>query len=113
LKQFLSISEAAVELGTSEQYIRNLIHGIQSNTPKRYYLSDVFNGGKVAVRFVALQDYARYRARLDTAPPYDPIQREAELGIAEGQGRMSLNVTAHDIAVELFRMFAQTAGGTV
>ena len=110
MKQFLSISEAAEELGTSEQYIRNLIRGIQTNTPKRYTVSDVFNGGKVAVRFVALQDYARYRDRIDTAPPYDPVRREAELGITEGQAYL-VNISAHDIALELFRMFAQTAGG--
>lgn len=110
MKQFLSISEAAEELGVSKQYIRSLIYGIQANIPKRYTFSDVFSGGKVAVRFVALQDYARYRDQIDTAPPYDPVRREAELGITEGQTHL-MNISAHDIALELFRMFAQTAGG--
>ena len=110
MRQFLSISEAAEELGVSKQYIRSLIYGIQANTPKRYTFSDVFSGGKVAVRFVALQDYARYRDQIDTAPPYDPVRREAELGITEGQTHL-MNISAHDIALELFRMFAQTAGG--
>lgn len=81
MKQFLSVKEAAEELDTSTCYIRSLIRGIQANTPRRYYVSDVFNGGKLAVRFVTLQDYARYKGRLDNAPVYDPIERERELGI--------------------------------
>ena len=110
MKQFLTITEASEQLGVSKQYIRMLITGIRKNTPDRYYVSDVFGGGKVAVRFVALQDYARYRDQIDTAPPYDPVRREAELGITEGQTHL-MNISAHDIALELFRMFAQTAGG--
>lgn len=83
MKQFLTISEASEQLGVSKQYIRMLITGIRKNTPDRYYVSDIFGGGKVAVRFVALQDYAKYRDNIETAPPYEPIMREMELGISE------------------------------
>ena len=83
MKQFLTITEASEQLGVSKQYIRMLITGIRKNTPNRYYVSDIFGGGKVAVRFVALQDYAKYRDNIDTAPPYEPVMREAELGISE------------------------------
>ena len=83
MKQFLTISEASEQLGVSKQYIRTLITGIRKNTPNRYYASDIFGGGKVAVRFVALQDYAKYRDNIETAPPYEPIMREMELGISE------------------------------
>ena len=110
MKQFLTITEASEQLGVSEQYIRMLITGIRKNTPNRYYVSDIFGGGRIAVRFVALQDYAKYRDCIETAPPYDPVRREAELGITEGQTHL-MNISAHDIALELFRMFAQTAGG--
>ena len=83
MKQFLTITEASEQLGVSKQYIRMLITGIRKNTPDRYYVSDIFGGGKVAVRFVALQDYAKYRDNIETAPPYEPIMREMELGISE------------------------------
>lgn len=83
MKQFLTITEASEQLGVSKQYIRMLITGIRKNTPNRYYESDIFGGGKVAVRFVALQDYAKYRDNIETAPPYEPIMREMELGISE------------------------------
>ena len=83
MKQFLTIAEASEQLGVSKQYIRMLITGIRKNTPDRYYVSDIFGGGKVAVRFVALQDYAKYRGNIEDAPPYEPIMREMELGISE------------------------------
>lgn len=83
MKQFLTITEASEQLGVSKQYIRMLITGIRKNTPDRYYVSDIFGGGKVAVRFVALQDYAKYRDDIEDAPPYEPIMREMELGISE------------------------------
>lgn len=87
MKQFLTIAEAAKELGVSQAYIRQLVAGIQRNTPDRYYVSDVFQGGKRAVRFVALMDYAAYGDKLNNAgpaaiPPYEPVAREIELGIA-------------------------------
>ena len=83
MKQFLTITEASEQLGVSKQYIRMLITGIRKNTPNRYYESDIFGGGKVAVRFVALQDYAKYRDNIEAAPPYEPVMREMELGISE------------------------------
>lgn len=90
MKQFLTIAEAAKELGVSQAYVRQLISGIQRNTPDRYYISDVFQGGKRAVRLAALMDYAAYRDRLDgkvkcpvAIPPYEPIAREIELGITQ------------------------------
>ena len=43
MKQFLSIREAAEELGVSKEYVRQLIKGIQANTPYRYTVSDVFS----------------------------------------------------------------------
>lgn len=85
MRQFLSVAEAARELDVSQQYVRNLIHGIQANTPQRYFVSDVFRGGKVAVRFVALMDYAAYRGNLKNAPAYRPVEREKELGITGGR----------------------------
>ena len=109
MRQFLSIQEAAEELGMSTAHIRNLIRGIQRNTPERYYVSDVFNGGKVAVRFVALQDYARYQNQIHTAPPYRPIERERELGISEGVSGSLLD--ADTIAAAVVKMLAQRIGG--
>lgn len=41
MKQYLSVSEAATELGTSEAHIRNLVRGIRSATPERYHDSDI------------------------------------------------------------------------
>lgn len=98
MKQFLTITEASEQLGVSKQYIRMLITGIRKNTPNRYYESDIFGGGKVAVRFVALQDYAKYRDNIEEAPPYEPVMREAELGIS---GFAPNGVTAQDIMSEL------------
>ena len=104
MKQFLTITEASEQLGVSKQYIRMLITGIRKNTPNRYYESDIFGGGKVAVRFVALQDYAKYRSSIETAPPYEPVMREAELGIS---GFAPNTVTAQDILREIAVMFAR------
>lgn len=97
MKQFLSISEAAEELGTSEQHIRNLIRGIRSNTPERYSESDIFGRSKIAIRFVALQDFANHGGNIKSAPPYKPVERERELGI----GAPAVN--PHDVAVEFMR----------
>ena len=97
MKQFLTITEASEQLGVSKQYIRMLITGIRKNTPNRYYESDIFGGGKVAVRFVALQDYAKYRDSIETAPPYEPVMREAELGIS---GFAPNTVTARELITE-------------
>lgn len=104
MKQFLSIAEAAAELGTSEQHIRNMVRGIRSNTPDRYSPSDVFGRSKVAVRFVALQDFAAYGEDIGHAPPYRPIERERELGITAPAA------SAHDVAVELLRQIVKAAG---
>ena len=104
MKQFLTITEASEQLGVSKQYIRMLITGIRKNTPNRYFESDIFGGGKVAVRFVALQDYAKYRSSIETAPPYEPVMREAELGIS---GFAPNTVTAQDILREIAVMFAR------
>ena len=103
MKQFLTITEASEQLGVSKQYIRMLITGIRKNTPNRYYESDIFGGGKVAVRFVALQDYAKYRDNIETAPPYTPIAREVELGITQVQPV----VTAEDIMKEIGILFTR------
>lgn len=97
MKQFLTITEASEQLGVSKQYIRILITGIRKNTPDRYYVSDIFGGGKVAVRFVALQDYAKYRDNIELAPPYEPVTREAELGIL---GFAPNTVTARELITE-------------
>lgn len=104
MKQFLSIAEAAEQLGTSGQHIRNLIRGIRANTPERYAESDIFGRSKVAVRFVALQDYANYGDNLKLAPPYRPTDRERELGI------LSPTVNPHDVAVELMREAVKVLG---
>ena len=103
MKQFLTISEASEQLGVSKQYIRMLITGIRKNTPDRYYVSDIFGGGKVAVRFVALQDYAKYRDNIEDAPPYMPIAREMELGITQVQPV----ITAEDIMKEIGILFTR------
>ena len=97
MKQFLTITEASEQLGVSKQYIRMLITGIRKNTPNRYFESDIFGGGKIAVRFVALQDYAKYRDSIETAPPYEPVMREAELGIS---GFAPNGVTARELMSE-------------
>jgi len=104
VKQFLSISEAAAELGTSEQYIRNMVRGIRSNTPSRYSVSDVFGRSKVAVRFVALQDFANHGGSFKGAEPYNPVARERELGI------LAPVVNPHDVAVELMREAVKVFG---
>lgn len=104
MKQFLSIREAAEELDVSTAYIRQLIKGIQANTPYRYTVSDVFNDGKLAVRFVALQDYARYQGKLETAPKYNPIARENELGIGS-----VTPLSAQEIAKEVIKQIARAA----
>ena len=97
MKQFLSIAEAACELGASESYIRSLIRGIRAHTPERYGAADIIGRSKISVRFVALQDFATYGECLKTAPPYRPLEREAELGI------VSPAVDPHAVAVELLR----------
>jgi hypothetical protein len=104
MKQFLSIAEAAKQLDVSDQHIRNLITGIRSHTPERYTESDIFGRGKIAVRFVALQDYANYGDNLKIAPPYRPTDRERELGI------LSPTVNPHDVAVELMREAVKVFG---
>lgn len=92
-------------LDTSEQHIRNLVRGIREHIPERYTESDVFGRSKVAVRFVALQDYANHGGDLDIAPSYRPVERERELGI------ISPAQNPHDIALEIVketvRMFAK------
>ena len=100
MKQFLSIREAAEMLDTSEQHIRNLIRGIREH-PERYHMSDVVGKAKIAVRFVALQDFANYGNDLEHAPRYNPIAREMELG-------MSPVVDSHQIAVEVIREAVKT-----
>ena len=111
MRQFLSVQEAAEELGVSDAYVRQLISGIQRHTPERYYLADVFQGGKRAVRFAALMDYAAYRDRLEgrsdiPAPPYDPLTREAELGIISGPlPKVEIEQIGKAVCTELMRMF--------
>ena len=105
MKQYLSVSEAATELGTSEAHIRNLVRGIRSATPERYHDSDIIGRGKIAVRFVTLADFANYGDDLRTAPPYKPLELERELGI----GHPAVN--PHDLAVEVVRTVISMVGG--
>ena len=104
MKQFLNINEAAYELGASESYVRGLIRGIRAHTPERYSAADICGRSKLAVRFVALQDFATYGECLKTAPPYRPLEREAELGI------VSPAVDPHAVAVELLREAVRAIG---
>ena len=104
MTQFVSISEAAKELGSSEQHIRNLVRGIRANTPDRYSESDIFGRSKVSVRFVALQDFANYGSNLKAAPEYKPKEREEELGI------IAPAFNTHDFAVELVREAVKVLG---
>ena len=104
MKQYLSVSEAATELGTSEAHIRNLVRGIRSATPERYHDSDIIGRGKIAVRFVTLADFANYGDDLRTAPPYKPLELERELGIGQPA------VNPHDLAIELFRVIVGNIG---
>ena len=97
MKQYLNVSEAAAELGTSEAHIRNLVKGIRSATPERYHDSDIIGRGKIAVRFVTLVDFANYGDDLRTAPPYKPLEMERELGIGQPA------VNPHDLAIEVVR----------
>ncbi len=105
MRQYLNISEAANELGASESYVRSLIRGIRAHTPQRYSAADVVGRSKIAVRFVALQDYASYGDNLKTAPPYRPLDRERELGIVVSA------VDAHSVAIELLREAVRALGG--
>ena len=105
MKQFLNVSEAAAELGTSKAHIRNLVKGIRSATPERYHDSDIIGRGKIAVRFVTLVDYANYGDNLKTAPAYKPLEMERELGIGQPA------VNPHDLAVEVVRTVISMVGG--
>ena len=105
MKQYLSVSEAATELGTSEAHIRNLVRGIRSTTPERYHDSDIIGRGKIAVRFVTLVDFANHGDDLRTAPPYKPLELERELGIGQPA------VNPHDLAVEVVRTVISMVGG--
>ena len=105
MKQYLSVSEAATELGTSEAHIRNLVRGIRSATPERYHDSDIIGRGKMAVRFVALVDFANYGDDLGNAPAYKPLEMERELGIGQPA------VNPHDLAVEVVRTVVSMVGG--
>ena len=105
MRQYLSITEAAYELGTSENYIRALVRGIRAHTPQRYLAADVIGRSKISVRFVALQDYATYGQCLRSAPPYNPLDRERELGIIVSA------VDPHEVAVELLREAVRALGG--
>lgn len=105
MKQYLSVSEAATELGTSEAHIRNLVRGIRSATPERYHDSDIIGRGKIAVRFVALVDFANYGDNLKTAPAYKSLEMERELGIGQPA------VNPHDLAVEVVRTVISMVGG--
>ena len=97
MKQYLNVSEAATELGTSEAHIRNLVRGIRSATPERYHDSDIIGRGKIAVRFATLVDFANHGDNLETAPAYKPLEMERELGIGQPA------VNPHDLAIEVVR----------
>ena len=105
MKQYLNVSEAATELGTSEAHIRNLVRGVCSATPERYHDSDIIGRGKIAVRFVTLVDFANYGDNLKTAPAYKPLEMERELGIGQPA------VNPHDLAVEVVRTVISMVGG--
>lgn len=84
MKQFLSICEASEELGLTPPTVRKMISEIRDHIPERYSRTDIFEGNRVAIRFVALQDWAEAKRKIDCGikpEPYDPIRRERELGI--------------------------------
>lgn len=84
MKQFLTMTEAAEEIGVCTATVKKMVEGIRNKIPERYSRTDLFEGKKTAVRFAALQDYAEIQTYEDlgiTPPPYDPIRREMELGI--------------------------------
>lgn len=84
MKQFLTINEASAELSLNRRTISRMISEMRDHIPERYSRTDFFEGGKMAVRFVALQDWAETKRKLECGikpEPYDPIRRERELGI--------------------------------
>lgn len=117
MKQFLTAKEAAAELGLSPGTIRKMIDEMRDHIPERYSRSDIFEGRIVAVRFAALQDWAETKQKLNSGikpGSYDPIRREAELGISEAsptEFKVDTQEIAKSVAAELLRMFTQTAGG--
>lgn len=84
MKQFLSVNEAAEQLGLTPATIRGMINGMRNYIPDRYSRTDFFEGRRVAVRFAALQDWAEIQSYITlglTPPPYNPLAREVALGI--------------------------------
>lgn len=112
MKQFLTVREASEELGLSKDTVRKMVSEIRDHIPERYSRTDIFEGKCAAVRFAALQDWAETKQKLDAgiAPePYDPIQRERELGIntsLPAEVRIDIQAIASAVAAELCRRFA-------
>lgn len=95
MKQFLSICEASEELGLTPPTVRKMISEIRDHIPERYSRTDIFEGNRVAIRFVALQDWAETKQKLEYGlkpDAYDPLRRERELGIISD---ISVDVQKH------------------
>lgn len=99
MKQFLSVKEAAEQLGLSTDTIRDMIADMRGHIPERYSRTDFFEGRRVAVRFAALQDWAEIQSYITlglTPPPYNPLAREMELGIIPAYARPTQPAQAVD-----------------
>ena len=119
MKQFLSIKEAAEELGLCQKTIRTMVDEIREYIPERYSRTDIFEGRRIAVRFAALQDWAETKQKIEMGMQpdrYDPIRREKELGIVTDPDRAlpTLKINTDEIAEAVVKRMAQMMmGGAV
>lgn len=102
MKQFLSVKEAAEQLGLSTDTIRDMIADMRGHIPERYSRTDFFEGRRsTAVRFAALQDWAENKDKIELGidpGPYTPLAREIELGIIPAYAQPAQAVDADAIA---------------
>ena len=111
MKQFLSIKEAAEELGLCQKTIRSMVDEMREYIPDRYSRTDIFEGRRIAVRFAALQDWAETKQKIEMGMQpdrYDPIRREKELGIIVDPDRAvpAVKINADEIAEAVVRRMA-------
>ena len=111
MKQFLTISEAALEFSRSEKTIQRMVDEIRKY-PDRYEPELNFFGsrGKLLVRAACLMDYDRNADLLERCPAivprYIPSRYEMSLGFQERYP------TAKEIAREVYFMLRGTKNDT-
>lgn len=102
MKQFMTVSEAAIEFDRSKATIARTLREIKS-MPDRYdELNYIGSGSKELIRTACLLDYWKYQELLATypelAPKYIPSRYEMAFGITQEYP------TAREIASEILTL---------